>query len=629
MAVFPFLLLAIHVLPAAAKEARSSTCGSATSVTCAAGGSLLQRVSETRTGEGGGKGGKGKARRKRGKGRGRAPRAEPATTSTGRPTTTPVAAPPQTVGWEPDVLVQVREQLLSSDPPAWAQQAKDALINSALKHVELPANKDRKVPAGPWSVTQKKDMPPTKDKKDFYTYTGYVWPCNYNCSMAGYKQKACMKWDTGLRTFYAKVKKKCNRTSGLPWVNRDGFMNKDGGEDLQALIVMSETLEVLTLAWWFAPGHERAQDFAEAAVKVVRTWFLDEATAMNPHMNFSGAIPGVYKGTAGGICSAAIRWNSRLTDSIALLKGSGAWSEEDDTKWMKWLAAWFKWLQESPFGKKEMEAEGNHATFLFTHRLAVARALGDEAAILEIAGMLQDGWVGSVARQILPSGEMPVETARVTSSTYSRMNMEGLLKLGIVARNACRGLPCSPRWDWDWEVSEEPSSRWLKFPDTVSYCKYIKAGSATSPEACRVDCLAETGCNGFVFKTFTTNACWLKGCRGTVYKAFHLKNQSSRGVYESYHHLVSAPTGAGSLRKALDYLRPYALGARSWTDDYPDSTDGSWSWKPLAVSLSIASAVYESQSYADEIVTVDPEGSFAKSGNALVYPSLQRMSWGK
>lgn len=527
----------------------------------------------------------------------------------------------KTVGWNGETLLKVRALTRGESPPTWASSAVYQLMRVARKRVSLPPNIRRGVPAGPWSVMQKNDTPPSGDKHDYYFYGGYVWPCTMTCEQAGFKEEKCKAWNSSFRTFG-----KCDEDTGLPYVSRDGYMNNDGLADLDAMIVMAETTEYLTLAWWFAPVTEETLSFAMTAAGLIREWFLNNETAMKPSLDFAGAIPGYINGSAGGVIAPSFRFNTRITDCIELLRtaGSSVWSSEDNDRWLKWARAWYDWLQTSVFGKIEINAVGNHATFLFLHRIAFASATSDGAAVEREVKLLRSGLEGSLSEQIEPSGEMPIETKRTTGATYSRMNLEGIFKLGMAVENACQGLQCSPQWDWSWEMTESPPPKWEEIKDHISYCNYRGSGSLESIDKCKADCLANAKCNGVVtrFSGRTEDkkmtGCWFKQCYGTSYD---LKEKApGYNVYASHMRIESPPLGSGSVKKALDFLLPYALGEKDWSADYPKSIDGGVSWRTMALPLRIAATKYPSSDYELQIEKVDPQNWFGGSFNQLLFP---------
>jgi len=523
------------------------------------------------------------------------------------------------VGWDKEGMLRIRDLLSQPNPPSWATSAKRALVWQAQKRVGLPSGLRPGVSSGPWSLTNKRLVPPSGDKRDYMTTSGYFWPCNTTCQGAGFSNEKCTKWNAGARTFGP-----CNTATGLPWEGHDGFFNTEGLGDLYTMIVMMDTVEILTLAWWFDEGHPDRNLFAEQAASVLRMWFLNNSTRMNPRLLYGASIPGKYEGTAGAIIAPSFRLNSRLVDCVELLKTAGPqiWTAEDSTNWITWATAWLEWLQTSKFGKDEMGVKGNHATFLLIHKLALAHATKDSTSILQIVKTIREGLPGSLASQIKPDGEMPVETKRVLGATYSKMNIDGLFRLGVVVQNVCRSLACIPAWDWKWEMASAAKPSWQLIRNQASYCKYLGRGSIESLESCQQDCIAHHGCNGVVTRTVGKNSvlrgCYFKRCIGTDYK---LRGHAGGwSVYNTYTREEIAPPKSGSIQRALEYLLPYAHGNKSWSQDHTNTvkSDANLGWAQLTTALRIAASAFQEPRYNTEVELLDPRWQFSVAN--LVFP---------
>ena len=162
------------------------------------------------------------------------------------------------------------------------------------------------------------------------------------------------------------------------------------------------------------------------------TWFVNTGTRMNPNLQFSAITPGANNGSSGGIILTSFRWNSQLTDCAALLEGSAAWTETLDTGFRAWMAAYLDWLLTSPHGQGEAHATNNHGTWLAVNRMAMALYLRNQTLADMLAAQLETASPSALSRQILPSGQMPHETARADSVNYCTMNMRALVTLAQV-----------------------------------------------------------------------------------------------------------------------------------------------------------------------------------------------------
>ena len=85
----------------------------------------------------------------------------------------------------------------------------------------------------------------------------------------------------------------CDNKTGLPYTRHDGYVNPEISKyDIFPLTDMWNTTNVLSLAYYFS-GIER---YAARCALLLRVWFLDAATKMNPNGVYAQAIPGVTRG---------------------------------------------------------------------------------------------------------------------------------------------------------------------------------------------------------------------------------------------------------------------------------------------------------------------------------------------
>jgi len=265
----------------------------------------------------------------------------------------------------------------------------DPALEPAL--VRLRAEADKLLRKTPGSVMDKTRVPPSGDKHDYLSLAPYFWP---NPKTA----------------------------SGLPYVRRDGETNPESksGTDAGTFGAMGEAVETLGLAYFFT-GQE---SYAEKAALLMRVWFIDPATRMNPHLSYAQAIRGVNDGRGTGILDA--RHLVEATDGIALLAGSTAWTVGDQEALLAWLGSYYRWVTESKNGQDERAAKNNHGSWYDAQLVHYALMLGRKDDARKIA---QAALTNRIATQIEPDGRQPLEIARTKSFDYCCFNLEALLQL--------------------------------------------------------------------------------------------------------------------------------------------------------------------------------------------------------
>lgn len=280
-----------------------------------------------------------------------------------------------------------------------AAQARLAAGDPALQPalVRLRQDADAALAVTPVAVTQKKRATPSGDPHDYYSQSPYWWP------------------DPA-------------KPDGLPYINRDGqtFPDSKRDTDSENLWMLSQRAGTLALAYYFT-GRD---DYAAHAATLVRVFFLDPATRMNPHLRFAQLIPGHSDVRGTGIIDA--RFLPDICNAVGLLRGSDAWTQQDDRAWDAWLSDYFTWLTTSDQGRAEHAATNNHGIWYLAQAAGIAARLGRTE---EVKRFCQEA-VTRIDQQIASDGMLPLELARTRSFHYSIFALEAFTQLAILGESA-------------------------------------------------------------------------------------------------------------------------------------------------------------------------------------------------
>ncbi len=285
---------------------------------------------------------------------------------------------PRVFAADPQTLVAAKSRLAAGDP------ALPPILHQLL------AEADKDLAMKPLSVMDKDQVPPSGDKHDYMSQAPYFWR------------------DT-------------NSPDGN-YIRRDGQRNPESEENSDAghLGKTCHAAHTLALAFYFT-GDEK---YAVKATELIRVWFLNADTRMNPNLNFGQGVPGEVTGRPEGLISA--RGLVDVVDAIGLLAGSHAWTADDQQGMVAWVGQYFEWITTSKIGLGEAAASNNHGTFYDVQATALALFIGQTGAAQKI---LRTAETRRIASQIRPDGRMPRELSRTLSFNYSVFNLEALMEL--------------------------------------------------------------------------------------------------------------------------------------------------------------------------------------------------------
>jgi hypothetical protein len=289
---------------------------------------------------------------------------------------------PKTFQYDGQDLVRTKQQY----------QAGDAHVPDMVKHLLAEADKAL---AGPtYSVVNKPFTPPSGDKHDYVSLSPYWWPDP-------------------------------SKQDGKPYIRKDGQVNPERLKyDQPTMVAFAEAVETLADAYYFS-GDEK---YATKCAQLIRVWYFDDATRMNPNCRYGQIHLGDEK--AQGTAVLECNQMRHVVDADALLTGSSSWSKDDHEKLQAWFKQFLNYLLTTKQGDDEHNAPNNHGTWFCVQATTYALYLGDDATAKKL---IDEQAKKRIATQIEPDGRQPLELVRTKAYDYSRFNLEALENVAMLA----------------------------------------------------------------------------------------------------------------------------------------------------------------------------------------------------
>jgi hypothetical protein len=206
-----------------------------------------------------------------------------------------------------------------------------------------------------------------------------------------------------------------------PYLQRDGMTNPGNFVDHRKFLMkLSVQVPALTAAWKLSQDRR----YSDHAAAHIRAWFVDEATRINPTLQFAQAIHGRSTGRGTGVIDTIHLVEVARAIPFLAQARSLAPAAFDTTK--KWFADYTTWMTTSKNGTDERDTKNNHATCWLMQVAAFAKLAGNTELLKWCADRYK---TVIVPGQIQPDGSLPLEMARTKPYGYTLFNLEALATL--------------------------------------------------------------------------------------------------------------------------------------------------------------------------------------------------------
>lgn len=261
---------------------------------------------------------------------------------------------------------------------------------------------------GPWSVVNKTVLAPSGDIHDYLSWAPYSWP---NCTGVGNTTELTPQqiWVT------------------CPYVTLDGQFNPDARtiNDVGNFQTLSDAVLYNAMAWAIQ-GKEATSIYSRNAASFLATWFLNNATQMNPNLNYAQMVRGPNATTGDHEGVLDLKCMAKIVSGILILRkgNSSDWTPDLDEKMNTWTQQYIMWLETAPLAIQESKATNNHGTYYYNQLAALKTLVNDPTGALNVT---QTYFKTLYLAQINANGEQPLEAVRTRPYHYRAYNLAAMI----------------------------------------------------------------------------------------------------------------------------------------------------------------------------------------------------------
>jgi hypothetical protein len=280
------------------------------------------------------------------------------------------------------------------------------------------------------------------------------------------------------------------KTNGLPYISRDGETNPENFEyHRMAMRNMKDAVAALAAAY-ACTGDDK---YVTKAEQLLRVFFVDEKTKMNPNLDYAQAVLGESTGRSYGVIDTLHL--AEVPVAIRVLEKSPSFSPAVDAELKKWFADYSRWMTTAENGVKEMNAANNHSIAFFVQLASFARFTGDVKTLALCRERFKEVLL---PKQMEPAGSFPLELKRTKPYGYSIFQADNVAILCVLLSTSEDDL-----WKLNFPKGETPlKSTEFIFPYLVDKQKWLADGLGKdvlhwegwpAREPCLLFAYAETG----------------------------------------------------------------------------------------------------------------------------------------
>lgn len=230
-----------------------------------------------------------------------------------------------------------------------------------------------------YSVTFKTVLPPSSSKNDFYSLAPYWWPDS-------------------------------SKENGLPYIRKDGQMNpeRDQIQDGRMLVDVSSDIYKLGIAFYYTQDSR----YVEWINELVRVFFIDPSTKMNPNFNYAQLIKGREGQSSTTIGAISF---IQLIEGVQLAKDSPAFNKRQLRELKGWFEDLVVWMENDEKPIKDGNAQNNIGVYYTAQTVVYHLFVGN---VQQARRILETNGKRIVDQQIDKDGKLNAELKRAAPWGY-------------------------------------------------------------------------------------------------------------------------------------------------------------------------------------------------------------------
>src|SRR5690606_14606391 len=234
-----------------------------------------------------------------------------------------------------------------------------------------------------YSVTYKKQIPPSQSKNDYYSIAPYWWPDD-------------------------------TKPEGNPYIRKDGKVNPESREitDSDMLGSISTDVYKLGLAYFYTEDDK----YVKWINRLIAVFFIDSETRMNPNFNYAQIIKGRSRSEGGSVTIGAMSF-IRLIEGVQLAQESNLFDKQQFKELKNWFSDFTHWMENDKSSQVESKAKNNIGVYYTAQVVTYNLFVGNE---LEAKKILETKGKDIIEKQIDRDGKLEAELKRATPWEYVR-----------------------------------------------------------------------------------------------------------------------------------------------------------------------------------------------------------------